>query len=125
MEYVALKHLHTTAVALSFILLSWRFALMLLQPDRLPQKWLLVTPHVVNSILLLTAIGLAVFIGQYPFVHDWLTEKLLAVVAYIGLGVMCFKGRTKVLRIIAYFGALGWLALAARLAVTKTPLFLV
>jgi uncharacterized membrane protein SirB2 len=34
---------------------------------------------------------------------------------------MALKGRTKALRIFAFLGALGWLALMVRVAVTKTP----
>jgi uncharacterized membrane protein SirB2 len=46
-----------------------------------------------------------------------MTEKFLAVLAYIGLGVMALKGdRNKFFKIFAFLGAIGWLVLAARLA---------
>jgi uncharacterized membrane protein SirB2 len=48
--------------------------------------WLRITPHVVDSVLLLAGIGLALLIRQYPFVNAWLTTKLFALLAYIGAG---------------------------------------
>jgi len=43
------------------------------------------------------------------------------VAAYIALGFMALKGRTTALRAIALLGALGWLGLVIRVAITKTP----
>ena len=34
---------------------------------------------------------MAVLIQQYPLVHGWLTAKLLALLVYIGLGLMVFR----------------------------------
>jgi hypothetical protein len=58
-----------------------------------------VLPHVVDSCLLLSAIGLAWMAGQYPFVHGWLTAKIVGLLAYIGLGMLALKpGRPLALR---------------------------
>lgn len=119
--YPIIKHLHLTFVALSVALLLLRFFWMVRQSPNFEKKWVKILPHVVDTGLLLSAIGLCFIISQYPFVNAWLTEKLLAVVAYIIMGVMCFKGRTMTLRYVALVGAFGWLALIGKLAVTKTP----
>src|SRR6185437_14569897 len=50
------------------------------------QGWLRITPHVVDSLLLLAGIGLALLIRQYPFVNGWLTAKLFALIAYVAAG---------------------------------------
>ena len=42
-------------------------------------------------LVLLSAAGLCVSIGQYPFVDGWLTEKLIGLVAYVALGIMSLK----------------------------------
>lgn len=119
--YMALKHAHLLLVALSVSLFFIRFVLSLRESPLLQQKLLKVVPHVIDTFLLLSAAGLMVMLQQYPFVVPWLTEKFIGLIAYIALGFMAIKGRTKALRIFAFLGALGWLALMVRVAVTKTP----
>lgn len=119
--YLALKHSHMLLVVLSVSFFVVRFLLAWFDSALMQKKLFKVAPHILDTLLLLSAAGLMLTISQYPFVNLWLTEKLLAVVAYIALGVMAFKGRTKFLRLLCFFGALGWLVLAARLAITKTP----
>ena len=124
MSYMALKHLHLMCVALTFLSFSVRGVGMLMQARWLEQRWVRIAPHIIDTLLLLSAIGLVITLQQYPFVHAWLTEKFLAVLAYIALGVMAFKGRTAAIRWICFLGALGWLGLVLRVAMTKQPVFL-
>lgn len=119
--YMALKHTHLLLVAISLAFLTLRFVLSLKGSGLLQHKFLKIAPHVVDTFLLLSAIGLMVTIQQYPFVNPWLTEKLIGVLAYIALGVMAFKGRTTTLRVFAFVGALGWMVLVVKVAITKTP----
>jgi uncharacterized membrane protein SirB2 len=118
---MALKHTHLLLVAISLAFLTLRFVLSLKGSGLLQHKFLKIAPHVVDTFLLLSAIGLMVTIQQYPFVNPWLTEKLIGVLAYIALGVMAFKGRTTTLRVFAFVGALGWMVLVVKVAITKTP----
>lgn len=122
--YMALKHSHMLFIALSVSFLAVRFLLSLRAPALLQKKFFKITPHVVDTFLLLTAIGLMLTIQQYPFQTPWLTEKLFGLFAYIGLAVMALKGRTLLMRWVGFVGALSWLAVVAKIAVTKTPLFL-
>ncbi len=122
--YMALKHSHMLLIALSLSFLAVRFLLSLRAPAMLQKKFFKIAPHVVDTFLLLTAIGLMLTIQQYPFQTPWLTEKLFGLFAYIGLAVMALKGRTLLMRWLGFIGALSWLALVAKIAVTKTPLFL-
>lgn len=119
--YMALKHTHLLLVALSLSLLLLRFFLSLKGSPLLQRKFLKIVPHVVDTLLLLSAVGLMLTISQYPFVSPWLTEKLFGVLAYIALGVMALKGRTVLLRSFGLAGALGWLVLVVKVAVTKQP----
>lgn len=119
--YMALKHSHMLFVALSVSFLVVRFLLSLKAPALLQKKFFKIAPHVVDTLLLLTAIGLMITIQQYPFQAPWLTEKLFGLFAYIGLAVMALKGRTLLIRWLAFAGALSWLALVASVAITKTP----
>lgn len=119
--YMALKHTHLLLVALSLALLVLRFVLSLKGSALLQRKFLKIAPHVVDTLLLLSAVGLMITINQYPFVTPWLTEKFIGILAYIALGVMALKGRTLALRVFAFVGALGWLVLVVKVAITKTP----
>lgn len=119
--YMAFKHTHLLLVAISLSLLILRFVLSLKGSALLQSKFLKIAPHVVDTLLLLSAVALMVTLGQYPLVNPWLTEKVVGVLAYIALGVMAFKGRTTVLRVFAFVGALGWLVLVVKVAITKTP----
>ena len=66
-----------------------------------------ILPHVVDTLLLLSALALALLSSQYPFAQGWLTAKLLALLAYIGLGLVAFRfGRSKGERTLAFGAAL-------------------
>lgn len=120
--YMALKHSHMLFIALSVTFLAVRFLLSLKSPALLQNKFLKIAPHVVDTFLLLTAMGLMLTIQQYPFQTPWLTEKLFGLFAYIGLAVMALKGRTLLMRWVGFVGALAWLALVGKVAITKTPM---
>lgn len=122
--YMAYKHFHLLMVVLSVSFLLVRYAMSLKPAAMLQTKFFKIAPHIIDTLLLVSAVLLMITLQQYPFVHGWLTEKFLAVLAYIGLGVMAFKGRTAAIRWICFLGALGWLGLVLRVAITKQPVFL-
>ena len=77
-------------------------------PARLQLRWVRILPHAIDTILLASAIGLTILLEQYPFVHAWLTAKVLALVAYIVSGSLALKhARTVVSRNVASIVALG------------------
>lgn len=66
-----------------------------------------VLPHIVDTMLLLAAIALTIIVNQFPLVTHWLTVKLIALIIYIGLGMVALRlGKTKTQRVIAFFLAL-------------------
>ena len=93
MEYLLLKHLHVTFVVTSVSLFVLRGSLELMARPWRRWRWLRVAPHLVDTLLLGSALWLAWQIGQYPFVNGWLTAKVLALVLYILLGSRAL-GRT-------------------------------
>lgn len=117
-HYLELRILHLSCAALSVSLFTLRGGWMILRPELLQMRWVKIVPHVVDTLLLASAIALTTVIHQYPFVQDWLTAKVLALVAYIVLGSIALKrGRTRGVRISAFFAALavfGYIALVAR-----------
>ena len=125
MPYIALKHLHITFALLSGLLFLLRGIWMLSGSQRLQQRWVKIVPHVVDTLLLASAVGLALWSRQYPGQSPWLTAKLVALVAYIVLGTIALKrGRTRGVRSAAFAGALACFAYIVSVAVTKNPLVL-
>ena len=122
--YMAFKHLHLLMVVLSVILLFIRFGMMLKDSPLLQSKLLKTGPHLIDTLLILSAVALMLTINQYPFVNSWLTEKFIALLAYIALPVMALRGRTIAIRWLCFLGALGWLGLMVRVALSKQPVFL-
>lgn len=124
--YEGLKHFHLLTIGLSALLLSVRYVLMMMDSELRQHKFLKVFPHIVDTCLLLSGIGLIFVTGFVPFTAaaPWMIDKLTSVLAYIALGFFALKlGRNKLLRTFAFFGALGWLAIAGKIAVTKIPMF--
>lgn len=123
MSYLLLKHLHVTCVVLSGLGFCLRGWWMLCDSPRLSQRLARVAPHVIDSLLLGSAIMMAVLSGQYPFVQGWLTAKFLALLAYILLGMMALKrGRTKTIRIRFFILALLSYAYIVSVALTRNAL---
>lgn len=79
-------------------------------------------PHVIDSLLLASALVMVVMTEQYPFVAPWLTAKVLGLLAYIVLGAVALTyGRTKGLRVTTFIGALLVFAWIVSVALTKQP----
>ena len=119
----AFKHLHLTCAFVSmlgFIIRCWwRWS----QNEMLNKKWVKVAPHIVDSLLLASAIFLCVLIGQYPFVAGWVTVKVVALILYIALGLIALKHAQQRPHIaMAAAGALLTFAFIASVAVSKDPL---
>ncbi len=120
------KHLHMTLAVLSISLFTLRFIWTLANTSRLQAKWIKITPHIVDTLLLAFGVVMAVQYSINPIEQLWLGEKLLAVVAYIFTGYFTLKlARNKPMQIIGYLGAMGWVMLIVRLAMTREPLFFV
>ena len=123
MDYLLIKQTHVVCAALSYAGFFVRGIWMLRGSTLLERRWVRMLPHVVDTLLLASAIALAVMSGQYPFVHGWLTAKLVALVLYIGLGMMALRpGRPRPLRIAAWIGAQGVFLYIVWVALARNPL---
>ena len=120
MEYMAIKHLHMTCALLSGSFFLLRGIWMLRASPLLARRWVKVVPHVIDTLLLVSAIILVLWSGQYPFAQSWLGAKVVALVVYIVLGVVALKtGRTMTVRALALAGALLAFAYIISVAVTR------
>lgn len=123
MDYLTLKALHVACVATSYALFLLRGLWMVFRPEWLQRRWVRVLPHVVDTVLLGSAVAMALMIRQYPFVAGWLTAKLLALLIYIVLGSIALKrGRTRRQRIAAWFAAQAVFFYIVAVALTRNPL---
>jgi uncharacterized membrane protein SirB2 len=123
MDYLSVKHIHMACAAVSASLFLLRGIWMLRASKRLQQRWVRIAPHVVDTLLLASAITLAVWSGQYPFAQGWLTAKLFALLGYVALGTIALKrGRSRAARGAAFIGALALFAYIVAAAVTKHAL---
>ncbi|MBU2871186.1 SirB2 family protein [Colwellia sp. E2M01] len=120
-----MKHLHITLAVISIILFTYRFILMMLASKNLDKKWLKIAPHIIDTLLLVIGISLAVKLHINPVEQLWLGEKIIAIFAYIFTGYYTLKlARNKALKILGYLGAMGWVMLIVRLAMTREAMFL-
>lgn len=119
--YPWLKHLHVACVVASGCGFLLRGLWMLRDSPRLRARVTRIAPHGVDTVLLASAIALAVSSGQYPFVQAWLTAKVIGLVAYIGLGALALRGPSKRLRVWALLAALASFGYIVSVALTRNP----
>ena len=123
MSYLAIKHLHMTAAVLSGFFFTVRGIWMLADSALLKTRWAKIAPHVIDTVLLASALVMVFWSGQYPFVQGWLTAKVLALFAYIGTGMVALKyGKTKTVRASAFVVALLIFAYILKVAITRQVL---
>jgi len=122
MDYLALKHLHVGAAALSIALFVVRGAVVLARPAAVLPRWARIAPHVVDTVLLLAGIALA-WQWATSALAGWLPAKIAALLAYIALGTIALRrGRTRRARMFAFAGAMVAFTYIATVALTKSPM---
>ena len=83
-------------------------------------------PHVVDSLLLFTALVRVYLSQQYPFVLDWLTVKVVFLIIYILLGMLALRwGKSRNIRIVAWIMAVAVFGYIVSVAITRSPLWFV
>jgi uncharacterized membrane protein SirB2 len=114
-----------TLALISIALFTLRFLWTLTSSAQLGKKWVKISPHIIDTFLLLLGVGMAVKLAINPLEQLWLAEKILAIFAYIFTGYFTLKlARNRVMQVIGYLGAMGWFMLVVRIAMSKETLFL-
>ena len=95
--YPEIKWVHVASVLASGGLFALRGLLVLAGQSRIalwaPLRYL---SYTIDTTLLTAALMLSTILQQVPFVHGWLTVKVLLLVVYIVLGSFALKrGRTR------------------------------
>ncbi|ENP3668361.1 SirB family protein [Salmonella enterica] len=127
MTIAMLLTLHLICVALSVSLFVARYWWRYCGHALAAARWARSVPPVIDTLLLLSGIGLIVKTHILPFTElgSWLTEKLFGVIIYIVLGFIALdyrQARSQQARFIAFPLALVVLYIIIKLATTKIPL---
>jgi uncharacterized membrane protein SirB2 len=121
--YPQIKAVHIAAVIESGCLFFLRGAAL-----QFGAQWTMAAPlrylsYSIDTVLLTAALMLATILHQYPFVHGWLTAKVLLLVCYVALGSFALKrGRTRAVRTACWIAALLIYLLIVSIARAHHPL---
>src|SRR5664279_1793465 len=103
LDYATLKLVHQSAVALSVTGFVVRGAASFLGAAWVTGRAARTAPHVVDTVLLLSALTLAWMLRPTPGNAPWLLAKVVGLVAYVALGVLALRpGRSFQVRVAAW-----------------------
>ncbi|CAK0739483.1 SirB2 family protein [Gammaproteobacteria bacterium] len=120
--YTLFKYLHILTVNITISLFVVRGYWMIINSPQLTRRWVRVTPHINDTLLLTAALTMTYLSGWHLFTQSWLIAKLLALLVYIILGSIAIRpGRPKLVRIIAWLCALVVFGYIVLVAITKDP----
>jgi uncharacterized membrane protein SirB2 len=89
----------------------------------LQQTWVKIIPHIVDTTLFFSGIGLIIILHQYPGAQAWLTAKLIALLIYVILGEIALKhGKNKTIRATAFLLAIATFFYLVSVALTRTAM---
>lgn len=101
-----LKSLHISCVIISYLLFFFRGIWLMRNSPIMRQRWIRIAPHSVDTVLLASAITLAWQLGYTPFNSPWLAAKIVALLFYIGLGMLAFRfAKTSQIHLSAWLAA--------------------
>lgn len=101
-------HVHALAVLLSLIGFVLRGIWMLKDSPRLKARWVKITPHVVDTVLLVSGVVAAyLMFWRHGVNPDYVTVMIVGLLVYIVLGLFALKlGKTKAVRGSAWVAAI-------------------
>ena len=119
--YATLKLVHIGTAILTISGFMLRGYWMLSGSSKLQLKLVRVLPHIVDTVFLLSGIGLIVILNLPVLSQDWLLMKFTALIAYIVLGTIALgRGKTMRGRTIAFVLALATFAYIVGVALNKS-----
>jgi uncharacterized membrane protein SirB2 len=121
-EIPVLKLIHIAAVIASFTLFFLRGVWLLEDSAIMRRRWVRIAPHSVDTVLLVSAVALAWQLGVTPFNSPWLAAKIIALLLYIGLGMLAFRfAKSFEMRLIAWLAAQLVFVYIVLAAITHNP----
>ncbi|MGH2842416.1 MAG: SirB2 family protein [Solirubrobacteraceae bacterium] len=92
LNYATLRAIHVTAVALSGSGFLARGAGAARGAAWVRSRVARTLPHLIDTVLLLSALGMLWVVHLSPWALGWLRAKIIGLVCYIGLGVVALRG---------------------------------
>lgn len=121
MDYATLKLVHQMAVALSIGGFVARGVAALMDARWVRGRAARTLPHIVDTVLLASALGLAWLLRLNPIATPWLFAKIAGLLLYIGLGMVALRpGLPRATRAAAFLGALLCFGQIVAMALTKS-----
>ncbi|SAL79285.1 hypothetical protein AWB74_05511 [Caballeronia arvi] len=121
-HFLSLRAIHMTCAGLSIAGFVLRWIWMLTDSRLLAARPTKVLPHVIDTLLLASAVALVAIIG-FSANAAWLSAKIAGLVVYIVLGTFALKrGRTKGARAVYGVLAIVVFAFIASVARSHDPL---
>ncbi len=122
MGYALVKMIHVGSIILSYLLFLTRGIWMMQNSAKLQLRWVKILPHITDTVLLASAIYLAILLQQDPLNNSWLSAKVIGLLLYICLGMVAMRfGKTRKTKIIAWIAAQCVFAYIVLVALTKSP----
>lgn len=98
---------------------------MLRASPALQQRWVKIMPHINDTILLASAIALAMLTQRNPAEEPWLAAKIGGLLVYIALGMVAFRfAKTRRVKVTTWILAQGVFIYIVLVALTKNPVLL-
>jgi len=120
-DHALLKTVHVVFVALSLAGFTLRAGLMLAGSRTLDNRWVRTLPHIGDSLLFFSGLGLAWNLQQFPGTAPWLTAKVAALVLYIVFGAIALRGKNLSRRLPALLLAYLTFAYMVSVALSRSP----
>ena len=118
-----IKTIHVACALLSITGFFIRGIWMLRDSSMLNQRLVKIAPHIVDTLLLASAVVLAIGMQLSPMQQPWLMAKIIALLVYIAAGLVALRfGRTKAVRGGAWVFGLLTFAYIGSVAVSKSVL---
>ena len=119
--YATLKFIHVSSAVLTLAGFVLRGYWMLSGSGLLARRSVRIAPHVIDTVFLLSGIGLILQMRLQVLQNDWLLIKFAALLAYILLGAVALtRGRTRSIRLSAFVLALLTFGYIAGVALGKS-----
>ncbi len=119
----AVKLVHVSCVVLSALFFFGRGIAMISTPEFVGRLWVRRTAESIDTLLLLSGVGLFWITGQFPWQEPWLAAKLTALLLYILLGMLAFHwSKERPVKIGTWAVAIAIYLYMVAVALTRNPL---
>lgn len=117
-----IKKLHIFFVLVSFGGFITRSILAEVRPESLQAKWLKISPHIIDTLLLASGVLLVIQGHWLSSEHGWIIAKISALLGYILFGVLTLRMQSSA-RWSAFVAAVLCYFYIVLVAITKNALF--